>query len=63
LWRERSIRSVANNTRADGRELLEEAARVGVTKHVRTYPLALVGEALVDLAHDAIRGAAVIDLR
>ncbi|MBX7077539.1 MAG: zinc-dependent alcohol dehydrogenase family protein [Nannocystaceae bacterium] len=60
VYRERRLRSVANNTRADARRFLDEAARVGVRTHVRCYPLAEVGEALVDLATDAIRGAAVV---
>lgn len=63
LYHERVIRSVANNTREDGRELVAEAARIGIETHVKTYPLAQVGDALVDLAHDAIRGAAVIIVR
>lgn len=62
LYKERCIRSVANNTRVDGREFLAEAARVGVQTHVVSYPLDRIGDALVDLAHDAIRGAAVIEL-
>ncbi len=60
LYRERTLRSVANNTRDDARRFLHEAARVGVRTHVRCYPLAEVGDALVDLATDAIRGAAVV---
>lgn len=60
IYHERVIRSVANNTRADGRAFLEAAAHLGVRTHVRSYALADVGEALVDLKHDAIRGAAVI---
>jgi len=60
LYRERCVRSVANNTRADGHAFLAEAARVGVRTHVQTYALADVGQALVDLKHDAVRGAAVI---
>lgn len=60
LYHERSIRSVANNTREDGHAFLAEAARVGVRTHVQTSPLAAVNEALIDLRHDAIRGAGVI---
>jgi alcohol dehydrogenase, propanol-preferring len=62
IYRERCLRSVANNTRADGREFLAEAARVGVRTHVATYPLERIGDAMVDLAHDAVRGAAVIEI-
>lgn len=60
LYHERTILTVANNTREDGRGFLAEAARVGVRSHVVRYPFAEVGQALVDLKHDAIRGAAVI---
>lgn len=60
LYRERVVRSVANNTREDGRRFLAEAARVGVRTHVETFPLDDVNEALVRLKTDAIRGAAVI---
>lgn len=62
LYRERCVRSVANNTRADGRAFLEEAALVGVQTHVEPYGLDEVGQALVDLQHDAIRGAGVVML-
>lgn len=60
LYRERVLRTVANNTRADGREFLAEAARVGVRTHVEVFPLASANEALRALKHDAVRGAAVL---
>ncbi len=60
LYWERLIRTVANNTRADGREFLAEAARVGVRTYVQTFPLAKANEALIALKHDAIRGAGVL---
>ena len=62
LYQERVVRSVANNTRADGREFLAEAVRVGVRTHVQRYALADIGDAVHDLKFDAIRGAAVIDV-
>jgi propanol-preferring alcohol dehydrogenase len=40
IYRERAIRSVANNTRADGREFLAEAARLHVRTHVQSFTLA-----------------------
>lgn len=61
LYHERVVRSVANNTRADGAAFLEEAARVGVRTHVQVFPLEQANEALRALKHDAIRGAAVLD--
>ena len=60
LWRERSIRSVANLTRADARELLALAPRVPVRTHVTTYPLDAAGTALEDLRAGRLEGAAVI---
>jgi propanol-preferring alcohol dehydrogenase len=60
LYGERVVRSVANNTREDGREFLAEAARVPVRTHVETFPLERAGDALVALKHDAIRGAGVL---
>ncbi len=63
LYGERIIRSVANNTREDGREFLQEAARVGVKTSVQTFPFEKVNDALIALKHDAIRGAAVIEVK
>jgi propanol-preferring alcohol dehydrogenase len=62
IYGERSIRSVANNTRADGREFLLEAARIPVRTHVQTFAFQQVNEALIALKHDAIRGAGVVTL-
>lgn len=63
LWGERVLRSVANLTRADGRELLELAARAGVRTEVAVYPLARTNSALDDLRAGRIRGAAVVTPR
>ena len=60
LYGERVVRSVANNTRQDGRLFLAEAAAVPVRTHVETYPLEAANTALDNLKHDAIRGAAVL---
>jgi propanol-preferring alcohol dehydrogenase len=60
LYGERIIRSVANNTREDGREFLEEAARGGVRTSVQTFELKDANEALIALKSDAIRGAGVL---
>ena len=60
LYGERVVRSVANNTREDGREFLAEAARVPVRTHVETFPFERANEALSALKHDAIRGAGVL---
>jgi propanol-preferring alcohol dehydrogenase len=60
LWRERSLRSVANLTRADGTEFLALAPRVPVRTHVTTYALEAANEALDDLRSGRLVGAAVI---
>ena len=60
LWLERSIRSVANLTRTDGRELLELAPRVPVQTHVSVYPLERAEAALADLRAGRFEGAAVV---
>jgi len=60
LYEERVVRSVANNTRADGHAFLAEAARLPVRTHTQLFPLEQANEALQALKHDAIRGAAVL---
>ena len=60
IYGERVIRSVANNTRDDGREFLNEAAQIPVRTHVQTFRLQDANEALIALKHDAIKGAAVL---
>jgi alcohol dehydrogenase, propanol-preferring len=60
LWMERSVQSVANLTRADGREFLALAPRVPVRTTVTTYPLVDANQALDDLRHGRFEGAAVI---
>lgn len=60
IYGERVIRSVMNNTRADGLEFLDEAARVGVHTSIQPFTLDQANEALRALKHDAIKGAAVL---
>ncbi len=62
LWEERVLRSVANLTRRDGREMLELAPRAGIQTQVSTYPLERANDALEDLRHGRFRGAAVLML-
>ena len=62
LWGERVLRSVANLTRADGREFLALAPRVPVRTRVTEYPLERAGEALDDLRSGRLVGAAVVTL-
>jgi len=60
IYGERVIRSVANNTREDGREFLAEAAAIPVKTSVQTFALDEANDALIALKHDAIRGAGVL---
>jgi propanol-preferring alcohol dehydrogenase len=60
LWEERTIRSVANLTRADAREFLALAEDVPLLARVRIYPLAEANRALDDLRAGRLSGAAVL---
>lgn len=60
IYGERVVRSVANNTREDGREFLIEAARIPVRTHTQTFSLNQANEALIALKSDSIRGAGVL---
>ncbi len=60
VWGERSVRSVANLTRADGDEFLELAPEIPVRTEVETFPLEDANEALERLRRGAVRGAAVL---
>jgi alcohol dehydrogenase, propanol-preferring len=63
LWGERTVCSVANLTRADGRALLALAPAAGVRTEVAGYPLERTAEALNDLRNGRIRGAAVVTVK
>ncbi len=60
LWGERVVRSVANLTRRDGEEFLKLAPRIPVRTRVTTYPLEAANEAVADLRHGRLTGAAVL---
>ena len=60
LWEERSIQSVANLTREDGRRFFDLVSRVPVKLDTRPYPLARANEALDDLRAGRFSGAAVL---
>ncbi|MGZ4411212.1 MAG: zinc-dependent alcohol dehydrogenase family protein [Gaiellaceae bacterium] len=60
LWGERTVRSVANLTRADAVEFLSLAPQVPVRTEVQEYPLARALDALGDLRGGGIRGAAAL---
>ena len=60
LYGERTLRSVTNATRADGREFLRLAAVHGLRPRVETYPLAAAGRALDRVRRAELQGAAVL---
>jgi propanol-preferring alcohol dehydrogenase len=60
IYDERSIRTVANNTREDGREFLAEAAAIPIKTSVTTFGMEDINLALIALKNDAIKGAGVI---
>jgi alcohol dehydrogenase, propanol-preferring len=60
IYHERVIRSVANNTRHDGEDFLQLAAKIPIRTSVEVYPLADANRALQSLKNDVIRGAAVL---
>lgn len=60
LWEERTVRSVANLTRADGEAFMQIANKVPIETHVRPYPLTEANEALADLREGRLSGAAVL---
>jgi propanol-preferring alcohol dehydrogenase len=62
LWGERTLRSVANLTRADGEELLALAPTIPIKTEVETYPLASANKALNDLRCGRLQGAAVLQV-
>ena len=60
LWWERSLRSVANFTRDDARELLALAAAIPIRPEREIHPLDDAGIALDRLSRGEVRGAAVL---
>jgi alcohol dehydrogenase, propanol-preferring len=62
LWRERSLRSVANLTRRDAEEFLALVAEHGIRATATAYRLEDANDALLAIASDAVQGAAVLDV-
>ena len=62
LWKERSLRSVANFTRRDAREFLELAAAIPIQAETTVFSLDDAPKALAQLEEGAIRGSAVLDI-
>ena len=63
LWHERSLRSVANMTRADAQEFMDLAADMPeIRVEYEVFPLAAANDALAAIKADAVRGAAVLQM-
>lgn len=60
LWGERTVCSVANLTREDGREFMRVAARVDLRPAIEPFALEDANEALGRLRRGELRGAAVL---
>lgn len=62
LYRERTLRSVANYTRQDAEEFLRLSGEIPVRTEVEVFPLADANEALLRLKRGQIRGSAVLSV-
>jgi alcohol dehydrogenase, propanol-preferring len=60
LWGERTIASVANLTREDGRDFMRVAARTRLRASIEALPLTAANEALERLRSGRLQGAAVL---
>ncbi len=60
LWEERHVMSVANLTRADAKVFFAAVPLAGVVTTTTAYPLTRANEALFDLRHGRVLGAAVL---
>lgn len=60
IYGERTLRSVANLTRQDGREFLDLAAKIGLQVTTTTYDLEQANEALRALKHSQVDGSLVL---
>ena len=62
IWMERSIKSMANITREDGREFLEIAAKVGIKTEIEVFPFDELPDVLILVKGGKVRGNAVIKI-
>ena len=62
LWGERSVKSVANLTRADGEAFMRLAARLGLRATAQSFPLGEADAALESLRRGTVQGAAVLTI-
>ena len=62
LYHEKTIQSVANSTRMDGKELLNLAAEIPIHTEVQRFYLQQANEALLALKTGTINGAGVLEI-
>ena len=62
IYQERTIRSVANNTREDGHEFMRIAAEIPIRTEFQVFPFDQANQALNALKHDGIRGAGILQI-
>jgi len=62
LWMERSIKSLANITRDDGREFLEIAAKIGIKTEVEVFPFDKLPDVLILAKGGKVKGNPVINV-
>ncbi|UCC90757.1 MAG: zinc-dependent alcohol dehydrogenase family protein [Dehalococcoidia bacterium] len=60
LWMERSVKSMANITREDGKEFLEIAAKVGIKTEVEVFPFDKLPDVLILAKGGKVKGNPVI---
>jgi len=60
IYHERVLRSVANATRDDARQLMRLAGEIPIKTEVETFPLEKANQALVAMKQSRIRGAGVL---
>ncbi len=62
FWMEKEIKSVANVTAADVRDLLQIADQMGMRPEVQCYPFEEANAAILDIKQRKIRGAKVLQI-
>jgi len=62
LYFEKCLKSVANATRQDGVEFLKIAAEIPVKTEIQVFPMKEANEALAEVKHSRINGAAVLKI-
>ena len=60
LWMERSVKSLANITREDGKEFLDIAAKIGIKTEIEVFPFDELPEALILTKGGKVNGNPVI---